>query len=251
MEITRLLEEIGLTKNETKVYLSLLKIGVTTTSALIKDTGINTSKVYESLERLLKKGLVSYAIIKNKKHWVGESPKKINEFLDEEKKKIEDKEQLSKQIIPKLLSLKNLNKSPVIYSVFEGIKGVKTAREKVFDELKKGDTLYVILANYPKIEKMEGYWMDFQERRTKKGIKCKYIFNENLREIGEKRIKLKLADARYVKSDALSPMWIEIYGNHVGIGVMGNNPSIFLINSSDVANGFTSYFNSLWKTGEK
>ena len=61
------LEELGLTKNETKVYLVLLELGLTTTSAIIKRAGINTSKVYESLERLLKKGLVSYALIKRSK----------------------------------------------------------------------------------------------------------------------------------------------------------------------------------------
>ena len=60
MKTEKLLEHIGLTKNEVKVYLALLDTGLTTTSAIIKETCINTSKVYESLERLLKKGLVSY-----------------------------------------------------------------------------------------------------------------------------------------------------------------------------------------------
>ncbi len=250
MDRKQLLEEIGLNKNEAKVYLALLTIGTTTTSSIIKKTGINASKVYENLERLLRKGLVSYTIIRNRKHWNAESPRKINEFLGEEKKKVEEKERLSKKVIPELLAMQELTKSTTTYSVFEGVQGIKTAREKVFEELSKGDTLYVILANYPHTEKMEGYWADFQKRRAKKGIRCKYIFNESLRKIGEKRLRLKLAQARFVASEILSPMWIEIFGDNVGIGVMGENPSLFLIKNEAITKGFLTYFNSLWKIGK-
>jgi len=56
MEIGGTLETIGLTRNEVKVYLSLLSIGFTTTGILIKKTGLHGSKVYDALERLSQKG---------------------------------------------------------------------------------------------------------------------------------------------------------------------------------------------------
>jgi sugar-specific transcriptional regulator TrmB len=57
---TKILEDIGLTKTEIKIYLALLKLGQSTTTNIIKDAGIHASKVYEFLDKLIKKGLVSY-----------------------------------------------------------------------------------------------------------------------------------------------------------------------------------------------
>jgi len=246
MDIEKPLEEIGLTKNEVKVYLALMEIGLTTTSAIIKKIGINTSKVYESLDRLLKKGLVSYTIIRNKKHWQAEEPDRIKEFLNDEKKKIEQKERKLNLIIPKLQSKRKHEEEITEYSIFEGIKGVKTAREKIFNVLKRGGTLYLILSSYPKEEKLESYWLDFQKRRARKGIKCKYIFSKEFKELGKKREKILLTEARYVKSEILSPTWIEIYGDNVGIGVLGYKPSVFLIKNKDIAKSFLNYFEKLW-----
>ncbi|HJX06169.1 MAG TPA: helix-turn-helix domain-containing protein [Candidatus Nanoarchaeia archaeon] len=250
MQEENVLEELGLTKNEAKVYLALIDIGITTTSALIKRTGINTSKVYESLERLLKKGLVSYAIIKNKKHWQAENPNRIKAFLEEETKKIEQKKADAEKLISGLLVKRNLKETETTYKVYEGIKGIKTAREHVLDVLNKGDTFYIILSNYPNDEKLEAYWMDFQERRAKKGIKCKYILNEDLRKIGEKRKKLPFSETRFVNPEGLSPTWTEIYKDHVTIGVLSSKPSVFVIKNPDIAKGFINYFEFLWKTGK-
>ncbi|MFH1455442.1 MAG: helix-turn-helix domain-containing protein, partial [archaeon] len=61
----KLLEEIGLTKGEVKVYLTLLKLGSTTTGKIIDEAQISSGKIYEILDKLIKKGLASY-IIKDK-----------------------------------------------------------------------------------------------------------------------------------------------------------------------------------------
>jgi len=61
----KILEGIGLTKGEVKVYLTLLKTGETTTGKIIDNSGLSSGKIYEILEKLIKKGLVAY-IIKEK-----------------------------------------------------------------------------------------------------------------------------------------------------------------------------------------
>ncbi|RMD45562.1 TrmB family transcriptional regulator, partial [Candidatus Pacearchaeota archaeon] len=53
-----LLKEIGLTNGETKVYLSLIKIGESTVGPIAKKSGVSLSKIYEILNNLIKKGLV-------------------------------------------------------------------------------------------------------------------------------------------------------------------------------------------------
>ena len=60
MEPKELLAEIGLTERESKVYLALLELGSTTTGPLVKKSEVPNSKVYEILESLQNKGLVSW-----------------------------------------------------------------------------------------------------------------------------------------------------------------------------------------------
>ena len=46
---TELLEEIGLTKSEIKVYLALLELGSATSGPIVDKSGASSSKIYEIL----------------------------------------------------------------------------------------------------------------------------------------------------------------------------------------------------------
>lgn len=251
MDYDALLEEIDLTKNEIKVYLALLEKGLSTTSPIIKKTGINTSKVYENLDRLLKKGLVSYSIINNKKHWQAEDPQQLSVFLEEEKQKINKKQEHIIKLIPQLQSLQKTKETTSEYRVFEGIRGIKTAREESLKVLKKEDTFYLILSTYPENKNLNAYYAEFQERRAKKGIKYKAIFNNLFKEEAESRKRLANSQIRYITPEVLAPTWTEIYSDYVCIGVMGSKSSVFVIKNAEVAKGYKELFNNLWKLAKK
>lgn len=59
-----LLVKLGLTTNEATVYDCLLGLGITTAGKIIKKTHLHRNIVYDNLEKLIKKGLVSFVIIK-------------------------------------------------------------------------------------------------------------------------------------------------------------------------------------------
>jgi len=82
----KILEEIGLSKNEIKTYLALLKLGKTTSWKLITETGIQVSALYYCLDNLIKKGLVSHVVIANKKHFQAASPEQLIQLVDNRKK---------------------------------------------------------------------------------------------------------------------------------------------------------------------
>jgi sugar-specific transcriptional regulator TrmB len=67
------LEKIGLTKNETKVYLALLKIGTSKVGEILKESKLNSGKIYEVINSLEQKGLVSESTINNVKHFTATS----------------------------------------------------------------------------------------------------------------------------------------------------------------------------------
>ena len=65
--IQETLQELGLSKAEVKVYLALLKIGEGKIGNILKIVDITPSNVHESLEKLTKKGLVSFIKMNNVK----------------------------------------------------------------------------------------------------------------------------------------------------------------------------------------
>ena len=146
---TQILEEIGLTKTEIKIYLALLKLGQSTTTNIIREAEINASKVYEFLDKLIQKGLVSYVIKANKKYFTTTNPKALREFLYEKQKKIQKQRQEIDKIIPKLNIIKSEKKDIIKSEIYEGLKGLKSIYEKILTNLDKGETQYIIGA--PKI----------------------------------------------------------------------------------------------------
>ena len=54
------LKDFGLSEKEAKVYLTLLREGSCTITPLIKKTQFQKGSLYDMLERLMEKGVVSY-----------------------------------------------------------------------------------------------------------------------------------------------------------------------------------------------
>ena len=92
------LRKIGLTEGESEVYSLLIELGETKAGGIIKKANLASSKVYDVLQRLISKGLISHPIIKQRRDnktenqgvrmYVGnEGPKIALKELAEESKK--------------------------------------------------------------------------------------------------------------------------------------------------------------------
>ncbi|VVB80478.1 HTH-type sugar sensing transcriptional regulator TrmBL1 [uncultured archaeon] len=249
---TKILEEIGLTKTEIKIYLALLKLGQTTTTNIIKEAQIHASKVYEFLEKLIQKGLVSYVVKSNKKYFSASDPTFLKEFMKEKENKIKEQEQEIDDLLPELKNIKKSGEDMIQSETYEGLKGVKSVYEKILSTLKKGETQFVLGA--PKIgnELLEGYLIDWHKRRIKRGIKCKFIYDSDAREYGKFREQMPDTLVRYMPNNISSPMWVEVFGDYVIVGhFKGRNAILFLIHDKEIAKGHLDYFDLIWKLAKK
>ena len=70
----KILEEIGLSRGESKIYLALIDLGSSTTGPIAKKSKISHSKVYKILDKLSVKGLVSYVLIRKTKYFKASNP---------------------------------------------------------------------------------------------------------------------------------------------------------------------------------
>src|SRR3989344_5935177 len=124
---TKILEEIGFSKGEVKVYFALLEIGETTIGPLSKKSDVTPAKVYQITEKLEKKGLSSHVINSGTKFFKAVNPRQIVAFLDEKIRKIEEEKKEIKKIIPSIEAKQKLSKdsqSAEIYKTFKGMRSL-------------------------------------------------------------------------------------------------------------------------------
>ncbi|NQU98506.1 hypothetical protein HQ533_03495 [Candidatus Woesearchaeota archaeon] len=243
---TQLLEEIGLTKSETNVYLALLELGSTTTGKIVDKSRASSSKIYEILDRLMQKGLVSFIIKSGVKYFEAAPPERILDYIEEKEKQLQEKKDQAKKIIPQLTLRKELSKYQSEATIYKGFKGLETAFNDIFNVLGKGDTVYVYVVGEldPKINDLI---IKQYKERAKRGIRTKTIFSETGRKLYESRKNIDLFEAKILPSESPSPATINIYGNKVLIrmGYMDNMITV-IINNKSCAESFMQQFNTLW-----
>ena len=247
MERATLLESIGLTKGEIKVYFALLDLGSSTTGVIIKKAKVSRSKVYEMLERLMDKGLVSFVIKENIKYFEAADPDHIIHYIRREKSLLEEKETELRKILPALKAKKNFNKKPQTSTVYEGIKGIKTIYSEVIYSLKKGDEYYAIAAE-PEIIKNKDFITfikNFHKRREERGIKVKLLVSQEMKSAVFELLKdSKFIEIKYFNQTL--PSAILIYGDNVATYVWADNPCGIVIQSPIIAQRYKKFFENIW-----
>jgi sugar-specific transcriptional regulator TrmB len=248
--IEQVLEKIGLTEGEIKVYLSLLELGSSTTWNITKKSKISGSKVYEVLDRLITKGLASYIIKNNVRYFEAASPEMIISYLDEKSKMIEEDKMEVKEIIPELI-LKQSNAAKSEAKIFMGFEGAKTAYEDAIQNLKKGDEILGWgLTEQP--EQWEVYFNKREKVRDQKGIIHKSIINEKYKSLINVRKKFPHTEIRFFPKEMEMPTTVEIWVNKVALFIITpENPITIVIESEAAANSFRKYFKILWKNARK
>lgn len=244
-----ILEEIGLTKSEIKVYLSLLKLGSSTKKSIVKEAKITPSKLYEITDKLIDKGLVSY-VKKNKvMHFSAAPPEQILDLLKRKKEKINKQELEFSKIIPSLKSLEKREEPEI--EVFRGWKGMWTAYNMMLNTLKPKETDYVIGATSGEdIEAATRFFTKVHNLRRDKGIKLKIIHDIASKKWALSILKQpKYEEARFVEHS--SPSEVNIWGDNVMIIMLTKEPMLTLIKSKVVADSFRNYFDTLWKVAKK
>jgi len=249
-ELENILEKSGLSRGESKVYLSLVELGVSSVGAIVAKSGVSTSKVYEILNRLIKKGLVSHVEREGVKRFSAENPEQIVELLSiKEKEIIETKTELEKNL-SKIYERINSAQKTAVTTIYEGFKGMKYVFDKSLDELKKGDIMYLFGVS-ESTEEIRTYFYHYFKKQGKTGFKAKVIFDETAIEKAKER-KNKFTEFRFMPKGTITPATITVYHNKTIIEV--GNPNYILtilINNKEISESFKKNFELLWKIAKK
>jgi len=241
------LRNAGLTDYESRVYLALLEIGEGTSGDIIKKASIHTGKIYEILESLKNKGLISEVMKNNIKNYSATQPERIFDYLNVKKGELEKTEMDISAIMPLLLQkVKSAAKKPIKIEVYTGFEGFKTAFSKEMSKYSK-NTEVLVFGIQPKSEydkKISDFftYSVYPERKRKK------VLTRKIKDISSMN---KQSNSKYPKRvkylDYKSLTIIEIYKDLVMIESFLQNPIILTIESEEVSKSFKDQFEMMWK----
>lgn len=244
-----LLKQIGLTDSEVKVYLALLEIGSSTKGPIVAKSGVASSKIYELLDKLLQKGLVSVVLKAGTRYYESAPPTRLLDYMKE--KEQETKKQIKElgALVVQLQLKRSLVGIGSEVQVFKGMKGAATSFDDIFNTLKKGDEYYVLgISSFS--PHFERFVLHFHKKRAEKKIKCKVIVNEVAKDIGKKLQKIPFTKVKYLPKELFTPFVFIIYKDKALISI--SLDEIFIqIQSKNLSIGLQNYAKYLFSLGKK
>ena len=227
------LQELGLNKRESQCYVALLELGSSKVGKIIKKTSIPSSKIYEILNKLIKRGLVTYVKRSNIKHFQAQDPKTLINLIEEKKKKVES-------IIPQLLLKQSLSTKQSV-EMFEGQKAIFTLFTNLIQDAKPKEPYLIFSINEENKNKAANlFFKNLAIRRKEKKLNTKLL--KNIKHYKkEKHIKLKL---RFTKFNL--PQGITIFRNTTILLSWQQTPIAIKIQSDTITNQLKKFFNQQW-----
>jgi sugar-specific transcriptional regulator TrmB len=221
MDIEKKLEFLGLTKTESSLYVTLLKIGESTAIQLAKESNIHRRTIYDNLTILIKKGFVSYKIKNKIRYFEPVNPTILQGLLNEKKNTLDD-------VLPTLIKLfQNKQTTPQI-TIIEGTNGAKSIVEEA---IQLNETIYWMGGGLFFFDAL-GFSKDFIEKTPDILQKLKHFKKENIKILPEKYI---------------SQIGYTVYGDTVVIGLVQDKTIIAIkIVNKEFAKGFMNYFDIIW-----
>ncbi len=124
--IENYLQEIGLNKNEAKVYVELNQLGPQPASVISKRLSFNRSSLYSVLESLCNKGLISYIDNQKVRFFTVNDPNSLIAFVDKKCSRFNYYRNQTIAIIPKIREKQAVYKvKKSKYQFFDGISALK------------------------------------------------------------------------------------------------------------------------------
>lgn len=240
---TELLQNLGLSPNEAKIYEALITYGGSSVSTIALRAKVHRRNAYDSVHRLMEKGLIYEVFTEGETRYEGVEPAKLLEFLKE-------KERILDVALPGMQSIFSVHKTPQRAYIYKGIEGMKNYLREA---LRSGEDMYEFGAKGGWFDpRMETFTRWFLAEARKKNMTFHHIFDFEVKEklphvpniVGK---PYKFAPKKYSSESA-----VEIYGDRVvtftglKLGSLDDDVMIFVIVSKKLAESYRIWWKMMW-----
>lgn len=247
--LERLLEKLGLSEKEAKVYLATLELGQDTVQNIAKKADVQRPTTYVILEKLMATGLASTVEQGKKTLYIAESPKELQNLLEDQQHQIEMHRKELDDSMGQFMAIYNASGDKPVVRYFEGEDGLVALDRYGHDQF---DTAKPILAIMPfdlLEEQFPSRRKEALKDRVDRKIRSRVIYTHRDGALPEAENRQHLRDARFIPREKLPidatlqiyPDWgVKFYNfqpeNHFGV----------LMQSPQIAKNMAVFFELAW-----
>ena len=230
------LTELGLSKNEAKVYLALLENGPSIISRISDHSKVHRSNVYETITKLLDKGLVSSIIREDEKIYSAAHPCNLMNI-------VKQKELILNNIISELELKHDMVKTDSEVTISEGLSSARNAMEHM---LEKGCPIDVFGVNRKAPLLVGPFLENFHRRRVEKGVRFRHIYNSDCNERAKYLNSFAHTETRFLPKQYDVEVATNICGDEVIMILWEKDAVVLHIKNSKIADAYQKCFDFMW-----
>lgn len=238
-----ILQKIGLSLNEARVYEALLYLGEANVNTISIKSKVHRRNVYDSLNKLIEKGLSSETFVKGEKLFKAVDPERLKEIL-------KDQESALNSFLPDMKKMYQAVEPDAEAYFFRGVEGFKTYLQLILQEKQ---TVYFIGAKAFWLDaRLQHYLRHFDAERKKKGIKFMHLFDYEVKAQKPEILKMVGKPYKFLPAKYSSGTAVDIFGDYVvtfvGVkpGELYDEPLQFVLKSKILADGYRKFFQFMW-----
>ena len=241
---THILEKIGLTQGEIRVYTAVVELGTSSTGPIMDKCGISSSKVYLILEKLIRKGFITFTSENNIKYFHAANPINIIEYIHKQEKDLEETKKQAQKLVIEVNLIRGSHREESA-RVYQGTKSMITAFENVLDELKPREDFLFIGAPLQELEELQLFVQNLQAKRIERKITTRGIADISTKK-GYQQIFARKQHIKIKFMPLPFPHAIAIGTHRIIISLWDKNQIGFEIVSERIATRYREFFEELW-----
>lgn len=240
------LQSVGFTKNESKIYISLLGKREIKVSEILKESNVGTGKIYDTLENMCSKGIISKITKNGIKYFSPSPPGKITELVLKKEREVEQIKENCRKLLPSLEKEFSKNPSQTSVEVYSGNNGLKSIINLISKEIKKNDKFQIFGASGKRDAFMLNSWNHFAKELIKsKNCKFYFLMADSSYESRKGIELLKNKNCFFKEFSMFEFAPLTIIGQFTIINDYLNSNHI-LIKSESISNSFREVFENIW-----
>ena len=244
MQINQLLQKLGFSSNESKVYLAALESGLASAQTIAKKANVRRTTCYSVLGYLVNRGVVGKTKHKDKTKFLAEPPERLLSLIREIENGI-------KQALPELDAIYNKKETKPKILFYEGGDAVWKVYE---DTLKEKPRTILMWNNQEFFEKFgDRKYVNYIPQRVALGIGAKRIASKGSTWDTKHRHldKKELSETIIVPKEIFDPhIEVNIYNNKLAFMNYAENMAI-IIESKAIADAMRQAYELSWKGAEQ
>ncbi|MBI4101330.1 winged helix-turn-helix transcriptional regulator [Candidatus Microgenomates bacterium] len=209
------LKGLGLSEEEIFIYHALLGENESTSIRRIAaKTKLNRGTVYESIKRLVDRGMVGFNRKGERKHYFAERPYRIYELIEQKRREIQMMEVRAKSLVPKLQAILKREAGQPLVRFYEHDEGINIILHDVLNTTAALEPKAYCAYSHQSVRPyLYRHFPNYTRQRIKSGIFVKVI------KIGEGEGPIGLDEVRWLNEDqdTHASSYMMIYGNKVAL----------------------------------